>query len=114
MSPKWLLLIDFSAGVWYLVISNTDSSNQCLRHRLPIIIFPLEVGCNHHLTRLNSTGPICCSIIHVWFLSVICALVVLLTDLQTTHMGKTGNTLLLAFFPLIKHQFTQSSDRNIS
>lgn len=34
---------------------------------------------------------------HVWFISVICALVVLLTDLQTTH---TGETLLSAFFPL--------------
>lgn len=37
-------------------------------------------------------------IVHVWFLSVICALVALLTDLQTTHMGETGSTLHLAFF----------------
>lgn len=39
---------------------------------------------------------------HVWFLSVICALVALLTDLQTTHMGETGSTLLLACFPPYK------------
>lgn len=39
-------------------------------------------------------------IVHLWFLSVICALVALLTDLQTTHMGETGSTLHLAFFLL--------------
>lgn len=39
---------------------------------------------------------------HVWFLSVICALVALLTDLQTTHTGKTGSTLLVACFPPYK------------
>lgn len=102
----------FSAVVWtYLFNPNTDLS----KHNSQQSLFSSKGGVQSPANPFELyRAQLLFHSSHVWFLSVICALVVLLTDPQTTHMGETGSTLLSAFFPFIKHLLTQSSDRDIS
>lgn len=62
---------------------------------------------NLHLNQPATLGPF----LLVWFLSVICAVVVLLTGLQATH---THTRITFGLFPFLKQQLTQSSDRDVS